>query len=174
VIRLSLLIHLRDAVNRNDAQEIHERVDLPGLAKISKDILAVSPIQADLLVKPSAQVVNVSGRCACELELACSRCLTHFYKTLEFPFHEAFSFNPEIVGADREDSIHLVTEDKVDLTPYIEEHVLLELPLVPLCSEDCRGLCPVCGQNKNERDCSCQAEQIDPRLAGLKDFFKSS
>jgi uncharacterized protein len=54
------------------------------------------------------------------------------------------------------------------LTPLIREQMILALPTRPLCQEDCRGLCPRCGANLNERDCGCNLETGDARLAVLR------
>jgi uncharacterized protein len=70
-----------------------------------------------------------------------------------------------------EQEIHLIKGSVLDLTPYIREAVLLQVPYIPVCREDCQGLCPKCGINKNTDACNCQIEVIDPRLAALQDFF---
>jgi uncharacterized protein len=56
----------------------------------------------------------------------------------------------------------------VDLDPIVREQILLALPGYPVCDEGCKGLCPVCGANLNERDCGCDRRVPDPRWAGLK------
>jgi uncharacterized protein len=58
----------------------------------------------------------------------------------------------------------------IDLDPIIREQLLLALPMSAVCTEDCKGLCPVCGQNLNEKPCGCETRQIDPRLAALKNI----
>lgn len=73
---------------------------------------------------------------------------------------------------EEDDDIIYVDEDQFDLKLYAEEAFLLNLPFIPLCSDTCKGLCPTCGHELNEGDCGCDNEVIDPRLAGLKDFFK--
>jgi len=57
--------------------------------------------------------------------------------------------------------------DQLDLEPMARDAVLLELPLAPLCKEGCRGLCPVCGADRNIGDCDCDAVTSDPRWAAL-------
>lgn len=59
---------------------------------------------------------------------------------------------------------------KIDTDPIVREQILLALPMVAVCREDCQGLCTVCGQNLNEKKCGCDPRQIDPRLAALKDI----
>jgi uncharacterized protein len=58
----------------------------------------------------------------------------------------------------------------IDLDPILIEQVLLALPLSVVCREECKGLCPVCGQELNERECGCERKVPDPRLAALKDI----
>ena len=56
----------------------------------------------------------------------------------------------------------------IDLDPLVREQLVLSLPAYPVCREDCKGLCPVCGANLNERECGCDRHVPDPRWAGLK------
>ena len=58
----------------------------------------------------------------------------------------------------------------LDLTALLETETTLALPMKPLCREDCRGLCPVCGGNRNTTDCACQTPAPDSRWAALKDW----
>jgi uncharacterized protein len=58
----------------------------------------------------------------------------------------------------------------IDLDPILREQVLLALPMDVVCGEACKGLCPVCGQNRNEKACSCEPKIPDPRWMALKDI----
>ena len=58
--------------------------------------------------------------------------------------------------------------DEVNLAPLVRETLLLALPTKPLCREDCRGLCPRCGANRNGAECGCREEWRDPRLEVLR------
>jgi DUF177 domain-containing protein len=60
--------------------------------------------------------------------------------------------------------------DEIDLGTVIETETTLALPMKPLCRDECQGLCPVCGGNRNLVQCSCQQRAPDPRLAALKDL----
>lgn len=57
---------------------------------------------------------------------------------------------------------------QIDLRPALREGVLLNVPPSPLCSDDCKGLCPTCGKDLNEGDCRCDRTAVDPRWAALK------
>ena len=61
-------------------------------------------------------------------------------------------------------------DDAIDLGEVMREQFYLALPMKPLCRETARGLCPVCGINRNRETCACQAEWVDPRLEALKKF----
>lgn len=104
----------------------------------------------------------------------CARCTEEFPLEVEAPFQ--FVLQPE-AGRDDDDRNQLRGEDlalstyagdEIDLAPLVEEQVLLALPTRALCKEDCRGLCPTCGANRNLENCRCQPEQGDPRLAVLR------
>ena len=56
----------------------------------------------------------------------------------------------------------------LDLSPVLREYLLLDVPLQPLCRPDCQGLCPECGNNRNETACNHPAAEVDPRLSALR------
>jgi uncharacterized protein len=107
----------------------------------------------DLLAQLQGNALLVTGRLQTVGTLRCGRCLRDFEKPLavaEFVFHQ------ELSG-----------EDFVDLTPQIREDMILELPQRALCSEACKGLCPVCGADLNQRSCRCAVRRRDDRWAAL-------
>ncbi|MHB8872799.1 MAG: YceD family protein [Myxococcaceae bacterium] len=59
---------------------------------------------------------------------------------------------------------------RIDLDPILREQILLALPVSVVCREECKGLCPMCGGELNERECGCERKVPDPRLAALKDI----
>jgi uncharacterized protein len=169
-------IHMKDLTQRGLTEEWKEDLELNSVFEGRPDILHHSPVHVDLHAKHEAGAVVVRGTLTVNLELSCSRCLTNIKQTVELPFRELFTQNQveEEDGNpdDLPEDIHLVTEDKVDLEPYVVENVVMGLPYIPLCDEACKGLCPECGENLNLSACGCNKEKIDPRLAGLADFFK--
>jgi uncharacterized protein len=60
--------------------------------------------------------------------------------------------------------------DEIDLTHEIEEQVAMDIPFKPLCGEECKGLCPVCGTDLNAADCGCSKEPVNLKFSALKDF----
>ena len=72
-------------------------------------------------------------------------------------------------SADEADQV-AYTGKELDLGPVVREQILLALPMDALCTEDCKGLCQVCGGNLNEKECSCDRHVPDPRWAKLKNI----
>lgn len=77
----------------------------------------------------------------------------------------------EVLGWDdaSNNQMMLSGQGSIDVTDVVRQNVLLALPLAPRCRDDCRGLCPRCGADRNQVDCGCEDDDIDPRLAPLRD-----
>jgi len=182
-----MFIRLRQLAQKADPVHIDEVVDLSDVFKQRNDLLGFGPLHVKLNARYQGEAAEVTGELSLEVEQPCSRCLVPVKQKLEIPFHETFARAADESKPDDndefefdyheshdhdEDEIHYVTDEKIELLPYVIENVVLALPFVPLCGEDCQGLCPVCGTNRNDHACGCKQEKIDPRLAGLADFFK--
>ena len=94
----------------------------------------------------------------------CRRCAEPVTGELRIPVHERYADAP-LAGAS-DDELYPISDDTIDLAPLARDAVVLELPMAPLCREDCAGLCVQCGANRNEGDCGCVAPR-DPRWANL-------
>ncbi|WP_028595624.1 YceD family protein [Paenibacillus assamensis] len=166
---------LRDAINGQQAH-IRETFEIEDPMFNRSDIRRIAPVNVDLTAAAEDDdLVGVTGKLTTTLDVNCSRCLTPHTETVVIPFHEHFKLTDSTTDlpADDEDDVIYVTDERVNLIPYVEEAVFVHLPFTTLCREDCEGLCPTCGTNRNDKDCGCSNERIDPRLAGLKDFFKN-
>jgi uncharacterized protein len=95
----------------------------------------------------------------------CRRCAVTASGEVNAEVREIFEPTPT------EGETYPLTGDVIDIEPMIREAVMLELPVAPLCRDDCKGLCPECGVNHNEATCDCKVDVTDPRWAGL-DMFK--
>jgi len=103
------------------------------------------------------------------LQTECVRCLTDFQQELKIDFTELYAFSPNSIT----DSELLVPENaQINLRPLVREYMLLDVPINPLCSQDCKGLCSICGQNLNESTCHHEVEAVDPRLSVLKSLLE--
>jgi len=135
---------------------------------------------ASLRLSRIGKRVLVDGSIQISVSMRCSRCLGDFSYPLDIAFQEEYipaeeldtKGDHELTGGEL--NIGFYRNDELDTGELVKEQVLLGVPMKPLCSRDCRGICPECGINLNEGFCNCSAEKIDPRLAPLKRFMKSN
>lgn len=154
---------------------LKESLDVSDLIRGRKDIHSIDPLEANLeVMNVGEDVADVKGTLRTELHVSCSRCLTPVGQKIELDFQERFVHGQEPEGEEElDDEVNYVPDENVDLVPYLEESLMLGIPMAIVCKSDCKGLCPVCGTNRNEKECGCDTTVVDPRFAALKDFFKS-
>lgn len=137
------------------------------------------PFTGDAEIWNTGDEFLVRARIGGEALVQCSRCLTPFTLPVRVRFEEEFlEGEPPVDEADddleADCTVTYFHGDAIDLTDAIRENILLELPMKPLCQEDCKGLCPTCGTNLNESTCGCAdvTTVVDPRLAVFKDLLR--
>jgi len=126
-------------------------------------------------IVPAGSGARLDGSVEGTVLLQCSRCLEMFPWKVAARFDLAVRRTEESARPLTEDeaaSILVAPEGWVGLEELATEQVYLNLPLKPVCTPGCRGLCPTCGINKNLSTCSCTTEVVDPRLAPLLPFRK--
>jgi uncharacterized protein len=137
----------------------------------------LSPARAALHIEKAGPEVFVEGEVTTCIELQCSRCLKNFSRDMALDVHVVYHPAEELQEYER----HEIKEDELDTGFYrgdeldvqelVMEQVLLNVPMKPLCSESCRGICPICGTDLNFSTCGCEKKEPDPRLAVLKKLF---
>jgi uncharacterized protein len=141
----------------------------------------VAQLVSDATVEGSAtrkgEQVRLCGTIKTEVELLCDRCAAPQRAPLAVEFDT--SFIPQEVEAVKAENVELQAEDlilsayeggAVDLDELVREQILLALPSRHLCREECKGLCQTCGANLNEKECSCEQGEVDPRWAALAEI----
>lgn len=101
------------------------------------------------------------------IEKPCDRCGKRTRREFTREFSHTLVMSLEDMEPD-DDEVISVPDGTADLSQVFREDVLLDLPAKFLCREDCKGLCPRCGKDLNEGECSCDRGEIDPRLEALK------
>ncbi|MFN8091323.1 MAG: DUF177 domain-containing protein [Vicinamibacteria bacterium] len=128
------------------------------------------------------RTVHVRGALEARVRVECGRCLERYAVSLDQQLDLFYlpqeSERPQeaeedVELSDRDVVVGYYDGDQLDLGDVVREQVFLALPLKRLCREDCRGLCPTCGKNRNAGDCGCPPPEPpeDPRLAPLKKLF---
>jgi len=127
----------------------------------------------DLLVQRDGEKVSIAGGFQATAQLACGRCLdaivSHVEPSVDLQFEPEPSGRHGQTELGRDDlEVDFYHGDILDVGELIRSETDLALPMKPLCRPDCRGLCPVCGGNKNVTECRCETRGTDPRLAPLE------
>ncbi len=127
------------------------------------------------LVTGSLGEIRVKGHMIVRMEVDCDRCLEPAQFLVDSDFELYYSPVTEGFGEERaidasEAEMGFYQGDGLELDDVLREHVLLALPMQRVCSQTCKGICPVCGKNRNQSECQCQAAAVDDRWAALKEL----
>jgi len=174
-----MIINLADLRQRNRPSKV--RADFAekqlGIRSPIQDL--TRPVRATLVVRLEGDRVTVAGRIDFQLELTCCRCTRRFLIEVDKAFESIYLPDPETVSEGEELELEysdlevgFYRDDRIDLSAVISEQIVLEIPMKPVCTESCKGLCPLCGIDLNEGECGCSSERSDPRLAPLAELKK--
>lgn len=130
------------------------------------DDLQLTYLRGPLRLSRTKEGILVQGRLTAGMDAECSRCLEPLSHGLDIDVEELFAYPAQ------DDVEFSVGEDMVlDLGPLLRAEVLIHESRGLLCRDDCKGLCPECGVNRNVESCNCMDDAIDPRLAGLRELL---
>lgn len=142
---------------------ISEKLE-PELSKADSFSL-LSPVCFDGCAVNIGGTIELSGKCVASLRLICDRCAESFDKVIEFDILERLKKEDEFSKSDEDDPDFLMFEGStVSLDEIIYTNLYMNLPSKQLCSDECMGICPVCGKNLNHGSCDCKMETTDPRF----------
>jgi len=163
----TFLVLITDLLGRSGA---HRDETIVGPIEIEMDLERVDashPVTVQVRLEALADEILARGNIAYTAELQCNRCLTGWTQTGEVAFTQLYGKETD------EDTQPITRHGYIDLEPAVHDEVSLALPLVPLCREDCLGLCPTCGTDLNTEPCDGHGEDPDSPFAVLKDLFDS-
>lgn len=129
----------------------------------------------DLVIEKCGTTLRIKGTLRFSAMLECSRCLKGFTGPYEQPielFYRTGKLEDSLPGKEVElhsDDLNVIVYNgnELDIWPDIREAMLLALPMKPLCSDNCHGICPSCGKDLNSGKCKCRNDSIDPRWESL-------
>ena len=128
----------------------------------------VSPVRVDVTAENRAGLVKLSLATSFNFQKPCDRCGTDVIREIHYSFEHYLVTS---LSGDQNDDYIETPDYTLDIDELLRSDILLELPLKYLCREDCKGLCPVCGANRNEVQCNCAVKSVDPRLEALRQFM---
>lgn len=166
------------------------------IGRLDEDIDVLGPIHLKVTATNLGGRIGLEGYVRARVALTCSRCADEYVLELDEPIREFYVKRTPPPAASRRDERGqaALEQQPLDVDPWLEEEgaderaysgdvieldelvreiLLLALPMKPVCREDCQGLCPVCGTNRNEGECDCREDDVDPRLAALKQWMET-
>ena len=150
---------------RGSRRPVQVSAPVSGLAITDSHVAEGADVTADVVLESlDEEAILVTGTVAAPWIGVCRRCLGEARGHIRSEVRDLYESSPEA------EDIYPLGADRLDLEPLARDAVLLELPQAPLCREDCLGLCPTCGADRNAGDCGHAVDDIDPRWAALDDL----
>jgi uncharacterized protein len=171
-----VLITLQELQQRN----VRFTVNIPaGEIEFDKKVAQSSILHAEgvaELVSHSLGEIRVQGNLHVTVEASCDRCLEPVSLPVTSPFDLVYMPPSEAAEGGEDEIDEAAVEvgyyegNGLQLNDVLREVVLLALPMQLVCNESCKGICAICGQNRNQRECACQSAAADDRWHKLKDL----
>ena len=143
------------------------------------EFTVAAPIELGLDVRKDGDKYSLRGRLVTTVRRECCRCLEPFDVPtavdidVRYLPHRVNTGEGEHEISEEDLSIAFYRDDEIDLGGLVREQLQLAAPMKPLCDDGCRGLCPVCGANRNREACGCDTTWRDPRLEPLRAFVRT-
>ncbi len=161
---------------RGSIEPLERSYPVPLFGSDGDEYAVAAPVVLTLRVVKDGDRYRLSGRLATTVRRSCCRCLKPFDVPTALDID--VRYHPQRVNtgegeheiSDDDLSIAYYRDDQIDLGDLIREQLRLAAPMKPLCDNACRGLCPVCGVNRNEATCTCDTAWRDPRFDVLRTF----
>lgn len=164
-------------------KHISYEIDEPPIEDSESGLKCVEPIRGKATFSNTGRHVVVRGSFAAAVEVECARCLGKYQVQIEVPIEENFLIPGHVLEVveeeEEEESLGeepepLFEENILDLTELLRQNILLAMPIKPICSEECKGLCPTCGRNLNEGLCGCPQDIGGSAFAGLASLLEET
>ncbi len=152
--------------------EISETLDFEKLEIANKTLNLIKPVKIEGEIHKTGESYILNTSIYCEYNEYCDRCLKEFPNKIEAVLSgRLIEMSKKKETQDDVENLIYYEGDDVYLEELVISTILLSLPMKSLCDEGCKGLCPVCGTDLNKEQCDCEDNDIDPRLAKLKELL---
>lgn len=129
-------------------------------------VVFLEPVKIEGILTNVDEDIVLDAKGETEVELPCSRCLTPIKVKIDFKLNEKFS-RTGVLNEETE----TFSGDCIDLTDVVRRNIIATLPMKVVCKDNCKGLCPKCGQDLNIKQCDCDTTCFDPRFESLRTLF---
>ena len=178
-----LILHIEQIKLKTFFREFEENAQtFPIIAEMIKnrEYEFLEPLKIDVKAFKIRGLYEVEGNFQTKIRIECSRCLKKFDTALRSDFQLTYTKEvPGLMDVLNAEEIELRLEEigllyfrgeEINLQQGIQEQVVMAFPLQSLCAEDCKGLCPKCGSDLNQKDCGCKREPSTNKFAVLKNL----
>lgn len=165
-INVAKITKIEGAEEKFDITDAHNQFDIDFCGEKLK---TVSPIHVKGKAVNYEGTIKVDMNVQAKVERQCGRCLEPF--TEDIQLETEYAFAKQLQPSDED--VYLYKGDTIDITDLVLGEIAAELTMKPLCNEECKGLCPICGNNKNLASCQCKNDQIDSRLQILSKLLET-
>lgn len=155
----------------NGIYEFDETVAAENMA-LQDESISCEAINIHALVDRLEAIFRVKFTMETIIHQVCDRCLEKFDMNFREQTDRIYQIGDGILASDDEVEVLPEGTREIDLSTAIKESFIISRPIRIVCSETCKGLCPHCGVNLNQKQCSCITDTIDPRLEKLKLLLK--
>jgi uncharacterized protein len=164
-----MILDLKGVFDREDySRDLSFEFDMGSFKDQSGEFPFKEPVKVAAAIRNRAGVVGLHVEARSNYFTQCDRCCEPIVERLDIVFDNVLV--KEIAGGGDIGDIIKVEDDKLDLDELVSSNIILNLPMKHLCSESCKGLCPVCGKNLNDGDCGCDRGGYSP-FSALKDLM---
>lgn len=137
---------------------------------VKLDDLILEPLSGTFKASRTAQGIYIEGKLQSVVPCHCARCNDGFTAVIDIHLDDHY-YLPEVAP---EGELIIRKDAVLNLGALVRENAVMSTPIQPICKSTCQGLCIDCGQNLNEGDCDCESDDIDPRMAKLKELLEQS
>ncbi len=133
-------------------------------------------VDVEVRLDKTERLIELQGKIRTTAALTCDRCAEDLLKKIETSYRMVYLLHEKDAGSFAEDEVVVLPSEYtvVDITEDVRQYLLLTMPFKVLCTDDCKGLCPVCGVNKNVTGCSCHTQEMDARWEPLTKLIKNN
>lgn len=169
-----MLIDLTDVL-RNEGMKITREIPLEmkcfESGTGSYEIISASPVFLTCANAGDGKA-RIAGNVSLAFQTSCDRCLEETVTELKLSFERTVS--APVTEDEEAGESELGVDCELDVEAFVHDEIFMNWPAKILCREDCRGICPVCGQNLNRGECGCDTFVPDPRMAVIQDIFNKN
>ena len=161
------------SVNKVRTEEVEYKLDVFNLTGVSYEVKKISDIKLKF-VNIELDKIEAYADFNLVLDIPCDRCLESVDVPIEVSTMVILKANNKTEIEDEDDELSYLVNNEFIVDEFVKLCVLMNMPSKVLCREDCKGLCPVCGNNLNDHDCGCDSFVPDPRMARIADIFNAN